>query len=152
MKGSGFYPNIVELIVMTVPQNIIIFLIFRFCFKLLFNYSISKVFREYTFNCYFIFSLLEGNMQFFTYICSNQLQTFFHFGISTKMSNLIFSLFLFMFIQVSFTIYFTLNYFYENKAIYFKDNQKDTIYGLFVVTVVSSIRHIVIAAISSFCG
>jgi hypothetical protein len=150
MKGSDFYSNIVQFLIMTVSQNIIIFLVFRLFFKLFFNNKISKVFREYTFNCYFFFTLLDGNMQFFTYICSNQLQTLFHFSILSKITNLMFAFVLFLFIQASLTIYFMLNYFYKNQAIYFMDNNKNTIYSIFLLIIISSIRNIPIAVISSF--
>ena len=150
MKGSDFYSNIVQFLIMTVSQNIIIFLVFRLFFKLFFNSKISKVFREYTFNCYFFFTLLDGNMQFFTYICSNQLQTLFHFSILSKITNLMFVFVLFWFIQASLTIYFMLNYFYKSQAIYFMDNNKNTLYSIFILIIISSIRNITIAAISSF--
>lgn len=135
---------------MTVPQNIVIFLIFRLFFKLFFNSKVSKIFREYTFNCYFFFSLLEGNTQFFTYICSNQLQVFFHFNISTKIWNLMFVFILFWFIQAFLTIYFMLDYFYKNQATYFMENHKNTIYSIFLLIIVSTFRNITIAVISSF--
>ncbi len=137
---------------MVVPQNIVIFIICRLVFKLFFNNRISKVFRSYTFNCYFVFSLLEGNIQFFTYVSSNQIQTLFNFDMSTKFSNSMFVILLFWLCQAFVTIYFMLNYLYKNQAIYFMENQKNTIYSLFLLIIVSSIRDITIAVISSFCS
>ena len=136
MKGSDFYSNIVQFLIMTVSQNIFVFFVFRLFFKLFFNNKISKVFREYTFNCYFFFTLLDGNMQFFTYICSNQLQTLFHFSILSKITNLMFVFVLFWFIQASLTIYFMLNYFYKNQAIYFMENNKNTVYSIFLLIII----------------
>jgi hypothetical protein len=78
--GSGFYQNMVNFSIVTIPQTIIIFLICRLFFYLLFSCKISKFFRQYSFNVYFILTLMDGNMQFFTYISSNQLQTLFNYN------------------------------------------------------------------------
>ncbi len=89
-------------------------------------------------------------MQFFTYISSNQLQILFNDIFLTKLLNGMFILLLFVFLQVALVLVMLLNYLYKRHSIYFLQNSKSTLLGLFLLITTKSIRNMLIALISSF--
>ncbi len=148
--GSGFYQNIVDFAIVMVPQTFVMFAIIRLFFYLFINCEISKFIREYTFNIFFILTLLDGNQQFFAYICSNQLQTLFQSNSIEKKENSIFLIIGFLYVQASISAYLLMSYFYGELSNYFMDNNKHSISGVIILVLNSSLRSLTVAGISSF--
>ena len=113
-KGSFFF------LALTVPQTIILSLVFYCIFRILFNYKISTFFRRYSFlGATIIQSLVETNIVFFSYIFFRQTLVSFSFNFNDKLF-LALSVCLFFFIMIgSFCYYFIGNLIYEKKFGYF---------------------------------
>ena len=94
-----FFRGMFQFFVFFLPQTLILCLVFRKVFNLLFNYKISILFRRFYFTpCVLIQMLVETNLAFFTYLIFKQIGVAFSFQFTDKiflaLSILIFGIFL----------------------------------------------------------
>ena len=66
------------------------------------------------------------------------------------MENFIFLIATYIFFQGSIISYLLFNYFYDVGALYFIDNSKNTLSGIFILIISSSLRNIAVSTVSSF--
>ena len=114
--ARGVFPFTVLTIVPTIVINVILY----FIFKLLFKYKISVYFRRY----YFLIpcllqGLIEGNIQYFTYLFFRQSFVVFSFKFTDKIFIVLSVLFFFVILMVTCCFYFLFNYSLKKKFGYF---------------------------------
>ncbi len=93
---------------------------------------------------------MDGNQQFITYISCNQIQTLFQDNYIEKVENFLFLNVAFLYFQALVSAYLLMNYFYGKLSNYFVGNNTNSIYGVCILILNSSLRNIAVAGISSF--
>lgn len=100
----------------------LIFLVFVACrtlFYLFFNYRLSIIFREFSFWPYFIIMILDGNLQYLTYLMSFEVNNFFSPDFINKMALCISVCLYYILFVFSISVYFILKNFYGKSVKYF---------------------------------
>ena len=82
-KNNALLDNIFDYLVVSVPFTLILWFIYYRTFYCLFEFEISKYLRAYSF-CLILFDLLiQGNIEYFTFLAIRALDVFFSFNVSS---------------------------------------------------------------------
>lgn len=129
---------------------LISYLLFRFCFKLLFNYRISIFLRAFSFIMYLVPLILDGNMQYFFFILFAQGYLGFSLSPKDKAFNVVNYLLCFAVLWIAITSSFLAYYLSRKLCKYVLDNWRTRINGLLSYSISNAVRMIVLGALHSF--
>ena len=135
----------------TVPENVLLCLIFYLIFLLLQKYKVSQYIRKFYFiKATLLQTLIEGNVIYFVYVCLGHLSTAFHFIFGDKASLAFTVVFLWVVMMFSFTFYSLTGHFLQKKAGYFLPCVYRCNLGYFLTTVKNLVRNFLRGAIFYF--
>lgn len=111
-KGLGFFANNLEFFYYELPVILVLYSMLLFCFKLLFNYRISKYIRKYAFYGILLPLIYQGNVEQFAFYFFSECKSLFSLNISHKMANVLMIYFFFLLIvfSVGGLLFFIFNY------------------------------------------
>jgi hypothetical protein len=110
-NGNGFLLNTLNYFTSSMLLTLLIYLVFRKLFYLLFNIKISQFLRQYSFSILIPILILEGNTQYMIYLFSFETKTLFYNQITQKYLAILTLLIGFMLILVSISIFWMIRYF-----------------------------------------
>ena len=135
----------------TVPQNIVICLIFYLLFRLTSKYKISVYFRKFYFiKSALIQTLIEGNVCYFCYVCLSHLSTPFSFQFGDKLSLGFTVVFFWVILMFCFLFYFLITRYLKKKAGYFLSYVYRCNHGCMILSIKNLIRNLLRAAVFYF--
>lgn len=129
--------------------SLILFVIGRVLFRLLFSFRISLLFRSYSFWPYLVFFVMEGNLQIVTFYACSVLRFCFFFSPSDKIQAAV------VFFGLYFLILFSVaGYFFVFQRLgpltkYFCDNVRPTLHTSIFLTIEYGIKNLLLAMVHS---
>ena len=129
-KGETFLPACWDFLTFNLVFVLIMFIMLRYVFRLLFNYRISILFRAYSSFIYIIPLLLDSNLQYFFFLMFSQKNLLFSLNFRDKMFNLV-GIFSFFFIFFASVVSCFMSYYLCKKlSKYILDNWRTKVHGL----------------------
>lgn len=129
---------------------LLIFLMYvslRTLFFLLFKYEVSKVLRQFSFWPFLYFMMIDGNLQFLTYMFFCELQHFFTFNFSNRCGLVFMLLILFLLIILVSCSHLILREAYGILAKYFFDDTKVSIEASIYLSLQFGYRNLLLGAV-----
>ena len=121
-KNNVLLDNIFDYIVISVPLTLILWFIYYRAFYCLFEYEVSKYLRAYSF-CLILFDLLiQGNIEYFTFLAIRALDVFFSFSVSSIFFSILTIFCAFIVFGCTICSYWTYYYQYHKLGRYFLSN------------------------------
>lgn len=114
--------NLVDFGLQAIPVALLIFLINKLLFHILFNYPSSIYFRSNSLYGYLFISIIEGNIEYLTFLAMRNFTHLFAERPVDKLYNLLIIVLFFFIVIFTFAGYLLLEYFYKRLFKYFLDN------------------------------
>lgn len=126
----------------SVPENVLICLLFYFLYIILQKWRISRYIKSFYFiKTVLLQTLLEGNIAYFTYVCFGHLTTSFHFKYGDKLSLIFTVVFLFMILLFSISFYPLMGHYLKKKSKIFISCHPPTNSGYLFLSIKNSMRN-----------
>ena len=134
-KGNIFLSSTIDYFCFCIPASLVLFFIFNRVFHLLFDYEISKYLRVYSFKLVLVEMLIQGNIEYFTFLGFRSIDTSFSFQLPSRLLVIMGIVMLFITVVVSLSSFFLYYIQYEKLARYFLINlfRFPSSYGLMVI-------------------
>jgi hypothetical protein len=141
-NSNGFFVNTANFFLSNMIIIVGMFLILRMLFFLLFKYRISIFFRQYSFWPYLVVILLDGNLQFASFLVGFELKWLFAHSISNKILTIWLLIIFFFIFTFSIGSYFFFRYFYDGLAKYFMESMGNSNSAAFYMLIHYGVRNI----------
>lgn len=142
--SNGFFINTANFFLSNMLLTIGMFLVCRFLFFLLFRFRISVLFREFSFWPYLAIILMEGNLQFASYLVAFEFRWMFATTLANKLMTSWLVCVFYLILAFSVGSYFLFRYVYGELAKYFFDNSVNSTQGAFYLMVNGGLRNILL--------
>lgn len=129
---------------------VLLFVLLRFLFKLLFNYRISILLRPFSFLVYLCPLLLDGNLQYVFFIMFSQGYLGFSLNPKDKILTVSNSILSFLALWFSIITCFLAYYIYKKLSKYVLDNWRTKVKGLLSYSLSNAVRLLILGFIHCF--
>ena len=114
--------NIANFLSQVVIYTILLYFAIKILFKFIFNYKISSYLRPMSFNACIVVSLIEGNIEQFSFWGSRNFKYMFHNNFTEKIFSVFVAIFVYFVVFYTFAGYFLMRYQYGRLFRYFLNN------------------------------
>ena len=141
--------NCTNFFVVAAPIIFALFIISRIAFRLLFNYSVSRLLRKFDFwGCLFI-TLFEGNIQQFTFYCAAEYRNAFFFSLGDKWTKVFVVCFGFILVVVSVCGLLLSFGMYRKLNKYLVDNNRNNLKGVCFLLLQYGLKNFILGVLHS---
>ena len=121
-KNDFLLSSILDFLAFSIPLNLMMVFLLNRMFYFLFNYEVSKFLRVYSFWLVLVEILIQGNLEFFSFLGWRSFYVLFSFSLTCKAINAFVILFMFVVLLCSTTSYLFYHWVYGKMARYFINN------------------------------
>ena len=114
--------SLLDFLVLAVPLTLMMWFLYYHIFYCLFHYEVSKFLRPYSFGLILLDLLLQGNLEYFTFLVFRSLDVFFSYSIVSTFFKVFTVLFMFLLLGCTIGSYWGYYYQYIKLARYFLSN------------------------------
>ena len=143
-RGEGLLISAFSFMTTNLIASVLLFIVCRIIFGVLFNYRVSRAFRPFSFWPFIVFFALEGNLQILIfYSCSVFKLNFFR---EAAQKSLLGVSYLALFLLVFFSVagYFIIFAFFGRLSKYFADNVKPSLHSIFYLTIEYGLKNLLL--------
>lgn len=110
-NGNGFFLNTLNFFTSNIFIILLFYILGRILFKIFSNYKISIFFRKYSFIIFLPIMILEGNLQYMTYLFGFEMKTLFFNSFLNKFLSAIVLIINFFFIYCGITVFWLIRHY-----------------------------------------
>ena len=146
-RGQTFLPACWEFITFNFLFVLLGYAFLRWGYKRLKKYKISKILRPFSLGVYLTPLLLDGNLQYFSFLLFSQIKLGFSLNPRDKMLNVFNYMIYFFVVWFSVVSCFLAYWMSRRLAKYILDNWRTRVYGLLSYSLTNAVRMLVTGAI-----